>query len=54
MATIITYFITGSLKSAFSIGACDFAVKFVLYYAHERIWAKIPLGKIAYTPDYEI
>ncbi len=53
-ATIIIYFVTGSVKSALSIGACDFVVKFALYYMHERIWAKIPLGKSDYKPEYEI
>jgi len=52
--TLITYFVTGSIKSAFSIGAFDLVIKFVLYYMHERIWIKIPLGKIAYVPEYEI
>ena len=53
-ATIITYCVIGSIKSALSIGAADFVVKFVLYYMHERVWAKIPLGIIEHIPEYEI
>ena len=52
--TLITYFVTGSIKSAFSIGAFDLVIKFVLYYMHERIWIKIPLGQSEYQPEYEI
>lgn len=52
--TLITYFVTGSLKSAFSIGAFDLVIKFALYYMHERVWIRIPLGQSAYIPEYEI
>ncbi|MDA3927020.1 MAG: DUF2061 domain-containing protein [Kiritimatiellae bacterium] len=52
--TLITYFVTGSIKSAFSIGAFDLVIKFVLYYLHERLWIKIPLGQHNYIPEYEI
>jgi len=31
---------------AFAIAIVEFFSKFILYYFHERIWAKIPLGKI--------
>ena len=31
---------------ALMIAIIEFFTKFVLYYFHERIWAKIPLGKI--------
>jgi uncharacterized membrane protein len=52
--TIITYIVTGSVKSAFSIGIFDFLVKFVLYYLHERAWIKVPLGLKKYEPEYKI
>lgn len=52
--TIITYIVTGSVKSAFSIGIFDFFIKFVLYYLHERVWIRIPLGLRDYGPEYEI
>lgn len=50
---IISYFITGNLTMAASIGSIELFTKMVLYYFHERAWNKIPLGKIK-APDYQI
>ncbi|QEG23339.1 DUF2061 domain-containing protein [Mariniblastus fucicola] len=33
-------------RVALAIAVIEFFTKFILYYVHERIWAKIPLGKI--------
>lgn len=56
-ATVITatiaYVLTGELRFAIEIGLIDTVVKLVIYFAHERIWQRIPYGKIA-KPDYEI
>jgi uncharacterized membrane protein len=52
--TLITYFVTGSIKSAFSIGIFDLIIKFALYYIHERVWIKVPLGLEQYEPEYKI
>ncbi len=41
---IISYCITGSLAVAGSIGAIEFLSKIILYYLHERFWAKIHIG----------
>jgi uncharacterized membrane protein len=38
---IISYFITGKLTVAFTIGSVEVITKTVLYYFHERIWAHI-------------
>ena len=35
-------------------GALDIVTKIGLYYLHERIWERIPFGRSAKTPDYEI
>lgn len=35
---IISWFITGELKMALSIGSIEVLTKMVLYYGHERIW----------------
>ncbi len=43
---IISYFITGSLKFAFSIGGIEVISKFILYYFHERVWQIVPRGKV--------
>lgn len=38
---IISYFITGKLTLALSIGGVEVFTKIVLYYLHERLWAHI-------------
>mmetsp|Transcript_119238 Transcript_119238/g.178127 ORF Transcript_119238/g.178127 Transcript_119238/m.178127 type:complete len:121 (+) Transcript_119238:123-485(+) len=37
----ITYFVTGEVGTALKIGFVEFFAKIMIYYAHERIWAKI-------------
>lgn len=36
----------GVASIALAIAVIEFVSKFILYYLHERIWSKIPLGKI--------
>lgn len=57
---IISYFITGKLAFAVTIGSMEVFTKTVLYYLHERVWAhihrlrlKVPLksGKEQYELD---
>jgi uncharacterized membrane protein len=38
---IITYFITGKVTIALSIGSVEVFTKTILYYFHERLWAHI-------------
>ena len=38
---IISYFITGKVSVALSIGSIEVFTKMVLYYFHERLWAHI-------------
>ncbi len=42
--TILALVFTGSLKMAVSIGGAEVATKLILYYLHERIWARIRFG----------
>jgi len=35
---VISYFITGEWRFAFSIGAVEVFTKIFLFYAHDRIW----------------
>jgi uncharacterized membrane protein len=42
---IISYLVTGKVKLAFSIGFIELFTKVGLYYVHERVWNKIPLGR---------
>jgi len=52
---IISYFITGDLKMAASIGSIELFTKMILYYYHERLWNKISFGKKKPTSnDYQI
>ena len=52
---IISYFITGNLVMAASIGSIEVVTKMILYYFHERAWNKIPLGRVqAPANDYQI
>ena len=50
---VISYFITGDLTMAASIGPIEVVTKMILYYYHERAWNKIQLGKVQ-SPDYQI
>lgn len=38
---IISYFITGRVTLALSIGSVEVITKTILYYFHERLWAHI-------------
>ena len=43
---IITFIITGKLKWAFTISGVELFTKVGLYYVHERVWEKLPYGRI--------
>jgi len=44
---VISLVITGSIKLAATIGLTEVVTKSLLYYAHERVWLKIPFGRDA-------
>jgi uncharacterized membrane protein len=51
IATTMTFVISGTVLKSFNeialyIALIELFTKFVLYYFHERLWLKIPLGKI--------
>ena len=51
VATVTTYIISGIILNGFDevvlyIALTELFTKFVLYYFHEKIWLKLPLGKI--------
>ncbi|PHR56027.1 MAG: hypothetical protein COA44_09165 [Arcobacter sp.] len=48
---IISYLITGSLVMAASIGSIELVTKMILYYAHERAWNVISLGRSTSSKD---
>lgn len=51
LATTLTFLISGTVLNAFNeialyIALVELVTKFVLYYFHERLWLRLPLGKI--------
>jgi len=42
---VVTFFLTGRLDFAVTVGLADTLVKFLIYYVHERMWARISYGK---------
>lgn len=42
---VISYFVTGTLSFALSIGAIELVTKMGLYVVHERVWNRIQWGK---------
>ncbi len=52
---IVSYFVTGSLVMAASIGTIEVITKMILYYFHERAWNKISFGRVKEEAvDYQI
>jgi len=51
---VISYFITGSLGMAASIGAIELVTKMILFYYHERAWNKTNFGRVNVQDDYKI
>ena len=53
---IISYLITGKLRWALTISGVELFTKIGLYYVHERLWQKLPFGRIPEPtkPSFEI
>jgi uncharacterized membrane protein len=45
VTTSVSFRMTGSVKTAAIIGLAEVTAKVVLYWAHERIWARIRWGR---------
>lgn len=43
---IIAYLITGSVGISSTIGIAHLVVNTILYWMHERIWAKVMWGRV--------
>ena len=41
---LISWFVTGEVKAAITIGSIEVVTKMILYYFHERTWTKIKWG----------
>jgi uncharacterized membrane protein len=42
----ITYLVTGEILTALAVGSVEPFVKIVIYYVHERLWLRVPVGTI--------
>ena len=42
----MTYAVTGDLGTALAVGGIEPFVKIGIYYVHERIWQRVPIGTI--------
>ncbi|MCS7089914.1 MAG: DUF2061 domain-containing protein [Verrucomicrobiota bacterium] len=42
---LVSFVVTGRFKKAVSIGLIELFTKIMLYYAHERLWNRIPFGR---------
>jgi uncharacterized membrane protein len=47
---IISFLVTGRIKLALTISGVELFTKIFLYYVHERVWLKIPFGRIKEPP----
>lgn len=58
MATAITtglvYAVTGQGEFAAGIGLADTSIKLFIYFGHERLWNRIPFGRVEREPEYFI
>jgi len=50
---LIFYALTGRAALSLGAGMADMVIKIVVYFVHERIWNRIPFGRIK-PPEYEI
>lgn len=52
---IVSYFVTGNLVMAASIGMIEVITKMILYYFHERAWNRLKFGTVKQVEnDYQI
>jgi uncharacterized membrane protein len=56
VATTMTFIISGVVLESFdqvalSIALVESITKFALYYAHERVWLRVPLGQVRHWFD---
>ena len=52
---IVSYFVTGNLVMAASIGSIEVITKMILYYFHGRAWNRLKFGTVKQVEnDYQI
>ena len=47
----LVFAFTGKIEIALAIGGIEIILKIILYYFHERIWNKVPYGRIEIQPS---
>lgn len=43
---LITFGVTGELTTALAVGSIEPFIKLGVYYLHERIWQRVPIGTV--------
>jgi len=43
---IVTFGVTGELATAVAVGSVEPFVKLAVYYLHERLWQRVPIGTV--------
>lgn len=43
---IITFWVTGEIMLALAVGSIEPFVKIIVYYVHERLWQRVPIGTV--------
>lgn len=43
---LITYGVTGELTTALAVGSIEPFIKLIVYFVHERIWQRVPIGTV--------
>ena len=43
---VVSYFVTGKVKTALAIGLVEVFTKIMLYYGHERVWERLSFGRV--------
>jgi len=51
---VISYFITGHVRWALTIGFIELFTKITLYFVHERIWDRLSFGRVPAAEDFAI
>ena len=54
ITTTLVYLLTGEMAFAAKVGLADTIFKFAIYFAHERLWNKLPYGRLRTEPEYYI
>ncbi|MDF1795405.1 MAG: DUF2061 domain-containing protein [Coxiellaceae bacterium] len=50
---VISYFVTGSIAVALSIGSIEVFAKLILFYLHERAWNGVNFGRVKHHSEQQ-